>query len=263
LPYARVDDVELFYTDEGGGDPPMLFVHGYTCDSHDWSWQLAHFVASHRVIAVDLRGHGRSSAPETGYHAEQYAADVAALLDRLATGPVVAIGHSMGGLVASTLAIEYPHLVDALVTVDASYLTPDDLADGVRQLRAFTAQDPVGGARAMLAPLYTSASPPALRTWHQRRIEGMPHHVLVRALDSSTAPGSVTFRSASLPFLAQRRCPVLSVWADETRPEIERPTFVDPRSRSVAFPGSGHWLHQERPAELNEIIDTWLATLQL
>ena len=66
MAFADMGDVQLFLTDEGTGGPPMLFVHGYTCDSHDWSWQLPHFVAKHRVIVVDLRGHGRSSTPEGG-----------------------------------------------------------------------------------------------------------------------------------------------------------------------------------------------------
>ena len=44
--YATIRDVELFFTDDNAGDPPMLFVHGYTCDSHDWSWQLPHFAAN-------------------------------------------------------------------------------------------------------------------------------------------------------------------------------------------------------------------------
>ena len=42
MAFADLGDVQLFYTDEGTGDPPMLFVHGYTGDSHDWSWQLPH-----------------------------------------------------------------------------------------------------------------------------------------------------------------------------------------------------------------------------
>src|SRR5438105_10159094 len=100
MAFAHVGDVELFFTDDRAGDgggPPILFVHGFSCDSHDWSWQLPHFGARHRVIAVDIRGHGRSSAPEKGYEPRQFAADLAGLLDQLDTGPVVAIGHSLGG----------------------------------------------------------------------------------------------------------------------------------------------------------------------
>ena len=60
MPFARIGEVDLFYTDEGAGGPPILFVHGFSCDSHDWMWQLPHFMRSHRVIALDLRGHGRA-----------------------------------------------------------------------------------------------------------------------------------------------------------------------------------------------------------
>ena len=54
MSFVDLGEVQLFFTDEGVGGPPMLFVHGYTCASHDWNWQLPHFESRHRVIAVDL-----------------------------------------------------------------------------------------------------------------------------------------------------------------------------------------------------------------
>ena len=108
MAFAEVGDVRLFFTDEGTGGPPLLFIHGYSCDSHDWMWQLPYFAARHRVIAVDLRGHGRSSIPAKGFGARDFAGDLAGLVDGLGCGPVVAVGHSLGGVVASALAIEYP-----------------------------------------------------------------------------------------------------------------------------------------------------------
>ena len=129
MAFADIGDVRLFFTDEGDGHPVLLFVHGYTCDSHDWSWQLPYFVASHRVIAVDLRGHGRSSAPEHGYGALDFASDLAGLLDTLKVERVVAFGHSMGGVVVSALAVEHPERVDGLVCVDPAYLLPDETRD--------------------------------------------------------------------------------------------------------------------------------------
>jgi pimeloyl-ACP methyl ester carboxylesterase len=134
----------MFFTDEGAGDPPLLFVHGYSCDSHDWSWQLPHFTQEHRVLAVDLRGHGRSSAPPNGYAAEQLASDVAALLESLDVPPVVAVGHSLGGAVVSALAVEYPALVAALVCVDPAYLLPDETGAGAApMIAALNETDPV------------------------------------------------------------------------------------------------------------------------
>src|SRR4051794_13245272 len=146
MPFADLDEVRLFYTDEGKGDPTVLFVHGYSCDSHDWSWQLPYFTERHRVIAVDIRGHGRSGVTPGGYTPTQFAADIAQLLTQLQTGPVVAIGHSLGGVIVSALAVEHPQLVSAVVSVDPGYLIPDESAESLAGLVALTAQDPVAGA---------------------------------------------------------------------------------------------------------------------
>ena len=114
MSFLDVGDVRLFFTDEGAGNPPILFIHGYSCDSHDWMWQLPHFTAGHRVITVDLRGHGRSSVPESNPDPRTLAKDVAGLIGQIGCGPVVAIGHSLGGLIASVLAVENPNLVQAV-----------------------------------------------------------------------------------------------------------------------------------------------------
>lgn len=260
MPFVSLGDVELFYTDEGGGDPPMLFVHGYSCDSHDWSWQLPHFAKSHRVIAVDNRGHGRSSAPDTGYDHLDFAGDVARLLDHLACGPVVAVGHSLGGVIVSTLAVERPELVQAIVSIDPGYLVPEEMSAGVAPvIEALESSDPIPVAQAALGGTYTPASPLALKTWHMRRIAGTPVHVLRQTLTNLME--GMARESVSAPYLARRKCPVLAMYTDPSRAAIEAAMLDDGRSRVVTFEGSGHWIHQERPDEVNHIIDTWLATL--
>src|SRR5213596_3588112 len=85
--------VPLWLTDTGSGEP-LLLVHGWGGDGRAWSG--LHFTR-HRVVAVDLRGHGRSPVLRSGYRPSDYARDLAALVDRLELGPVVAVGHSMGG----------------------------------------------------------------------------------------------------------------------------------------------------------------------
>lgn len=261
MPFITVGEVTLFYTDEGTGDPPLLFVHGYTCDAHDWSWQLAHFAEYRRVIAVDNRGHGRSSVPESGYDHLDFAADLAGVLDHLDSGPVVAVGHSLGGVIASTLAIERPDLVQAVVTIDPGYLVPDELTAGLAPLLEAldSSDDPVPAAQAVLGGTYTPASSAALKTWQMRRIAGMPEHVLRQTL--VTLMRGIARESVSRPYLLRRTCPVLALHANPAQAAIEAPLLTDSRSRVVTFEGSGHWLHQERPREVNYIIDTWLAAL--
>lgn len=259
MPFVSVGDQMLFYTDDGAGDPPLLFIHGYSCDSHDWSWQLPHFAGRHRVIAVDNRGHGRSGVPDTGYDHLDFALDLSNLLDHLGCGPVVAIGHSLGAVIASTLAVERPDLVRAVVSIDPGYLVADDSGVLGPIVEALGSSDPVPVAQATLGGTYTPASSEALKTWHMRRIEGTPVHVLRQTLGNLLQ--GMALKSVSAPYLARRACPVLALYADPDRAAVEAAMLADGRSRVVSFEGSGHWLHQERPHEVNHIIDTWLATL--
>ncbi|ONH28711.1 alpha/beta fold hydrolase [Pseudofrankia asymbiotica] len=260
MPFADVGDVRLFFTDEGSGDLPLLLVHGYTSDSHDWSWQLPHLVAGHRVIAVDLRGHGRSSAPPKGYTTAQFAADLAGLLDHLGIDRVVAFGHSMGGSVVSGLAVDFPDRVAAVVAVDPAYLLPDEMAGGMRPMLDLLADtDPVPFVQRLVGGMDSPARHPALRTWQVRRIAGMEGHVLSQSLAAQVT--GMALRSHSEPYLRRRTCPVLSFYADPSRSDAEQAVFTDPRSRVVTWEGAGHWLHQERPAEFNSLVTTWLASI--
>jgi pimeloyl-ACP methyl ester carboxylesterase len=263
MAFADVGDVQLFFTDDGVGDPPILFVHGFSCDSHDWSWQIPHFVAGHRVIAVDIRGHGRSSAPDKGYVPRQFAADIAGLLDQLNTGPVVAVGHSLGGAIVSTLAVEHPALVAAVVSVDPGYLLPEEFRPIVEgMVNALQTGDPVDGSQTFLSGSYSPASPAALKTWHMRRIAGVPNHVLRDTLAGLfVGQESLGFRETSAPYLTRRACPVLALYTDPDRAQFEATLFGDPRSKSLSWAGSGHWLHQERPEEFNHLVTGWLASL--
>ena len=127
--FIDLPEVRLFYTDRGSG-PLLLFVHGWMCDSHDWSWQLPAF-EDYRAIAVDLRGHGRSSVPDDGYTTKRFAADLVALLDAVDAAPVVVIGHSLGGAVVTALAVEHPDRVRGCVTVDPALGLPADMGSAL------------------------------------------------------------------------------------------------------------------------------------
>jgi pimeloyl-ACP methyl ester carboxylesterase len=263
--FADVGDVRLFFTDEGTGNPPILFIHGYSCDSHDWMWQLPYFADSHRVIAVDLRGHGRSSVPDNGFDARIFANDLAGLIDELGCGPVVAVGHSLGGLVASALAVEHPSLAQAVVSVDPGYLIPDEALPMLRGILDGLEDDPVTTVQTMLgSSSYTQNSPAHLRAWHMRRIAGVPPHVL---RDTGVAlfggPEALTYHSVSEPYLRGRSCPVLAIYASPDRAAREATLLTDPRSKTLAWDGSGHWLHQERPDEFNSVVQSWIASLGL
>jgi pimeloyl-ACP methyl ester carboxylesterase len=263
VPFADLTGVRLFHTDQGSGDPCLLLIHGWTCDSHDWDWQFDEFTEHHRVVAADNRGHGQSSRPADGYTPRVFAQDLARLVEILETGPVVAVGHSLGGAIASALAVEYPETVRAVVVIDPAY--------GVAGQRATFIADALTGLR---GPDYTQTletvcgvldaadTPPALRTWHYQRALATDQTVVV---DTLTGIYEVREQFGQRPeseqYLRQRRCPVLAIYADPARAAWEATTQQHPYSRHVAWEGSGHWLHQEHPDAFNYLVLDWIAGL--
>jgi len=267
MAFADLGDVTLFYTDEGAGQP-VLLVHGYTCDSHDWDYQIPALVEKYRVIAVDLRGHGHSSAPAEGYTPRGYANDLARLLKQLGTGPVVAAGHSMGGATVVALAVEHPELVRAVVPVDSAYGFAPEMSGMVTDLVAGLGS-PAGHAVArgfFLNTFYPPSSPLHLRTHHARRLEAVPAHVLKKAFEGiASVPEQFAYTPQSEAYLAKVTCPALCFRAGNANPaavaDWERAQFKHPYSHAVAWEGSGHFLHQERPAEFNALLLQWLEGL--
>jgi pimeloyl-ACP methyl ester carboxylesterase len=263
MPFADLGDVSLFYTDEGDGEPSLLLIHGWTCDSHDWSWQIGAFADSHRVIAADNRGHGRSGTTEGGYAPRTFAEDLACLVESRGAAPVVAIGHSVGGAIASALAVEHPALVRAVVVVDPAYGVDGDrtlfIADVLRGLRG---SSPVEGLDYALDVLEAPTTPRPLRIWHRRRALGTEWHVAIDTLAGTyEAEGQFGQRSESEQYLRERRCPVLAVYANPDRAAWEATIQIHPYSRQVVFNGSGHFLHQERPDQFNALVLDWIAGL--
>jgi pimeloyl-ACP methyl ester carboxylesterase len=117
---ATVNGVELAYLEAGSG-AALLLVHGAMASKDCWHHQIARFDRDFHVVAPDLRGHGDSHAGTDPHTAELHAADMVALMDRLSIRRFVVCGHSMGGFVAQTLALDYPDRVQAVVLADTSY----------------------------------------------------------------------------------------------------------------------------------------------
>ena len=136
MPHLTRGGVRLYYEESGTGEP-MLFVHGWTCDRSYFSPQVRHFCATHRCIAVDLRGHGESDKPQGPYPIAAYADDIAYVIEQLGLGKAVAVGHSMGGITVLQLAAAHPDCVAAIVMVDpAPFVFPPEFREGLAAMVA-------------------------------------------------------------------------------------------------------------------------------
>jgi pimeloyl-ACP methyl ester carboxylesterase len=121
MPTLRKNNAELFYEVAGTGEP-VLLLHGLGSSTLDWAPQIEALAGSYRVIAMDIRGSGKSRdllKPGGPFTVAQFAADAAALLDELGAVPAHVIGLSMGGMVAFQLAVDSPPYVRTLTIVNS------------------------------------------------------------------------------------------------------------------------------------------------
>jgi pimeloyl-ACP methyl ester carboxylesterase len=110
-------DVTLRAVEAGHGDTTLLLLHGFGESLLGWRAVFDGLARHYRVIAVDLPGFGLSDKPEGGYDLSGYRTRLGALLEHNTTGPVVVVGHSMGGEVAAALALDHPERVVAAVLI--------------------------------------------------------------------------------------------------------------------------------------------------
>jgi pimeloyl-ACP methyl ester carboxylesterase len=108
---------EFFVRDSGGEGPPVLLIHGwmFASDLNWWPVYAALERAGYRVLAMDVRGHGRGLRSSASFRLDECAADAAAVVKRLGCGPVTAVGYSMGGPIAQLMAREHRESVAGLV----------------------------------------------------------------------------------------------------------------------------------------------------
>ncbi|WP_178986223.1 alpha/beta fold hydrolase [Winogradskyella helgolandensis] len=114
----QVNNIELDYEDHGQGKV-LLLLHGLGSTKKDWDAQVPFFSKTHRVIAVDLRGHGASTKPQDAYSVALMTEDVKQLLDQLHISKVTIVGFSMGGAVAFEMAAKHPEYLENLVIVNS------------------------------------------------------------------------------------------------------------------------------------------------
>src|SRR5512146_1022926 len=118
---VSADGVQIRYECRGKGEPTLIFIHGWCCDRSFWREQLPYFAKKHRVVAIDLAGHGESGLNRKAWTMDAFANDVAAVAAKLSLKQVVLIGHSMGGSVILKTAPKMPGQILGLVAVDQFY----------------------------------------------------------------------------------------------------------------------------------------------
>ncbi len=247
----------------GMGRPPVVFVHGFSCDHTDWRFQIEYFRRDHCVVACDLRGHGRTPGQPAECSIETYGADVADLLEKLNTGPAVLVGHSMGCRVVLEAARLHPERVAGIVFIEGNKRSAGDPAQVEQAAHdQIAAQGYAPFAEAFFATLFPR--PYAGAAAIIQRAKKLPAEIGV-ALFPRMARWDAEKEDAALVAL---RVPLLDIQSTkldatgrpislqpgDTTPWLEHARQLMPNLQIEIIPGVGHFAQLEAPQRVNALL---------
>jgi len=152
----KINDVDLAYARRGKGTP-LVLLHGFPLDHHLWDDVSSLLEDKFELILPDLRGFGESTTVNAPYSMDDYASDIAGLLDQLGIQKAVIVGHSMGGYVALAFAKLYPDRVSGLALISSQVIAdPPDRKEGRYKSAVDVAEKGIGGVVEAMTSKFTS-----------------------------------------------------------------------------------------------------------
>lgn len=259
---ATINGFKVNYTDEGKG-LAVVFIHGFPLSRCAWGRQIDALKSSHRVIAPDLRGLGENDAASGTVTMGQFADDIHALLQQLQTGPVVLVGHSMGGYVALAFAKKYADMLRGLVLVATK--AGADTPDAAAARRATADKVKTGGSGVVvdaMTPKMLAASnqdPKLLDQVRSFMSSSKPESVMAALLGMAERPDSTAM-------LAEITVPTLVITgADDIvipPAESEKMAAAIRGAQLKRIPNAGHLVAFEQSAEFNKALLDWLSDIK-
>jgi len=241
----KINDIELAYTRRGKGTP-LVLLHGYPLDHHLWDDVAPLLADTFDLILPDLRGFGESTTVDSPFTMDDYASDIAGLLDQLGIQKTAIVGHSMGGYVALAFARLYPERVSGLGLVSSQVLAdPPDRKEGRYKSAADVSDKGIGGVVETMTPKFTSDEP--LQAFARETMERQQPAAFIGSLKAMAE------RMDSTPLLSSFKFPVVIIHgeADALIP-IDRAREVKkaiPHAHLVELNGAGHMPMMEAKEE--------------
>jgi pimeloyl-ACP methyl ester carboxylesterase len=246
------DGVHVQYRVYGDGDPALVFIHGWSCDSNYWREQLPQFKQKYTLVTVDLAGHGGTDGNRSDWTMARFGQDVATALAAVPSRQIILVGHSMGGNVAIEAARLLKGRVIGIIGVDTfkSIGAPLPTKAQVDAILKPFETDFIGTTRSIVSEHFFAANAdPQLK----QKI----------AYDMSLSPPRVGVPSMraimEYDFVEPLRdidVPIVAINSDLGEPVNEvRIRKVLPRFRQVTLAGDGHFLMMEDPLRFNPALE--------
>jgi pimeloyl-ACP methyl ester carboxylesterase len=253
---ATVEGAKIYSSSVGSG-PAIVFVHGWTCDSSSWTAQVPAFSKDHRVITLDLPGHGQSASPQDGkLSMDLFARAVEAVRAEAGADRIVLVGHSMGAPVIRQYAHLYPQHVAGLVAVDGPLdvrpFAAANLSAGFPP--PMTGPEGLKAREGMIKSMFIAETPAPLQEHILKMMLAAPEATAVGAMNAMFDP--------AIRWSDVIRSPALTVYAGTANvPDPAATKELYPLHEATQVKGTGHFLMMEKPDEFNRLLAGFLAKI--
>jgi pimeloyl-ACP methyl ester carboxylesterase len=247
------DGVPISFQVHGTGEPTLVLVHGWALDHRLWDGQVPRLSRRHRVVTLDLAGHGGSGRERARWTMAAFGRDVETVVEAVGAKEVVLVGHSMGGPVVLEAARRMPERVKGIVLVDtlldAEQRTPPEEVEAfAKQLEADYERTATYMANEYL---FTPSTPAGVR-------ETVLAHAIAMPPDVSIAMLRESWSYDPLPALREIKAPIRAVSADKFPTNLEANRRHMPGYEASIITGSGHYPMLEDPARFDPALDAAL-----
>lgn len=242
----------IAFEESGSGTPPLVLVHGWCCNRTFVEPQRRHIAARHRVITLDLPGHGDSDKPQRTYSIPSFVADVAWACEQLRLHRPVIIGHSMGAAIALELAAR-ADLIAAAVTLDPAVAPSAAVQQAWAELisRLHTPDYREAARQAIERSYFIATDDQGRRAEIVEAMLTTPQHVMASAMEGIAAWDSI--RAAT-----SVRVPLLDISSSVPRANVARFRELCPDLVYGQVVGAGHFVQLEVPEQVNAMIERFL-----
>lgn len=248
------DGVAIRFQVSGRGEPTLVLIHGWALDHRLWDGQVPRLSARHRVVTLDLAGHGESGRSRAPWTIAAFGRDIEAVISAVGAERIVLVAHSMGGPAALEAARRLGGRVKGIVLVDTvldveQRTPPEQVEAFARQLEA----DYETVATQMSSEyLFAPGTPAGVRERVLGHVRALPSEISIALLRES-------WTYDPLPALGEIRAPIRGINADKFPTNLEANRRHIPGYAAAIVAGSGHYLMLEDPVRFDAALDAALA----
>ncbi|MCG2721004.1 MAG: alpha/beta hydrolase [Thermodesulfovibrionales bacterium] len=247
------DGVPISYEVYGSGEPTLVFVHGWSCDARYWRAQVQHFSKKHRVVTLDLAGHGHSGVTRLQYTMSSFGEDVRAVSEATGSRSVILIGHSMGGSVIAEAARLMPNRIAGLIGIDTlENIEYPMTREELQKMLAPLEKDFRTGSQQFVTEMISPDTDPQLREWILLDISAAPPAIAISAMNEMMSQ-YITGEAAKI--FDKIRIPVITVKGDLWPINYEANRRHMFSFDAIVLKGADHFLMMDRPKEFNRALE--------